>query len=137
MDIDKLQSEAENGSVVSQTILGILYLEGDGVTKNYAKAKLLLESASEKGVPRAMSTLGRIYELGLGVEKNLNEASSLYQASAETGEFLPHIWLARMLNVAGYEEDALYHYEQAASMSGIADCAELEEAKEHVRKANT
>ncbi|MGD2117717.1 MAG: tetratricopeptide repeat protein, partial [Chromatiales bacterium] len=118
MDINILAKEADQGNVVSQTILGIMYLDGLGVEINYIEAKKLLESAADKGAPRALSNLGKIYEHGLGVEKDLEKAADLYQESAFAGEFLAHIWLARLLQKHGYKEDAVEWYRNALKIDG-------------------
>ncbi|MGD2117146.1 MAG: hypothetical protein PVG66_02200, partial [Chromatiales bacterium] len=56
----------------------------------------------------------------------------LYQESAFAGEFLAHIWLARLLQKHGYKEDAVEWYRNALKIDGVSDCEELAEAREYV-----
>jgi TPR repeat protein len=69
MDISKLRQEADAGSVVAQSVLGICYLDGYDVEVNYKKALRLLTAAATRGAPRAKANLARMYVEGLGVKK--------------------------------------------------------------------
>ena len=133
MNIQNLKESADNGSTVSASMLGIFYLNGIEVEQDYDKALLYLSLASKERSPRAMANLGRMYEKGLGVAIDLNRAAELYQDSAELGEFMPHVWLARMLVNAGYHEDALEYYEHALTFKEkVMECDELTEASKYV-----
>jgi TPR repeat protein len=62
-DIDELTREARRGLAPAQTLLGICYLEGTGVARDYAAALKWLSAAAKKGAPRAMFHLARMHEL--------------------------------------------------------------------------
>ena len=79
MNIAELKREAESGSVVSQSVLGICYLYGRDVEVNHQEAFRLLSSAAERGASRAVVNLARMFAEGLGTPKNLPEAIRLYR----------------------------------------------------------
>jgi TPR repeat protein len=51
-------------------LLGLMYLKGEGVPKNYSKAFKRFSQASIGGHRAAQECLGRMYENGLGFPKN-------------------------------------------------------------------
>jgi TPR repeat protein len=134
VNISKLLQEADAGSVVAQSVLGICYLDGINVEVNYKEALRLLTAAARRGAPRAKANLARMYVEGLGVQKDLPEAMRLYEEAANAGEFFAQIELARIfLQGLGVPADpgiALKWYSAAAAAEGkIDDCDELREAK--------
>ncbi|MBE2983209.1 SEL1-like repeat protein, partial [Enterobacter hormaechei] len=64
--ISALEEDASRGDVEAQTSLGIIYLNGDGVEKDYSKAKLWLEKAAGHNNQNALYSLGVIYSFGYG-----------------------------------------------------------------------
>ena len=48
----------------------MIYYDGNGVTRDYAKAYSLYKQAYDKGLKVAASKLGQCYEYGHGVEAN-------------------------------------------------------------------
>jgi len=98
MDVADLKSEAENGSVVAQSILGISYYYGQGdVSQDYKEAAHWLTLAADRGASRALYHLGLIYEQGLEVEIDLGKAFRLHLSAAQRGEVTAYIHVARML----------------------------------------
>jgi TPR repeat protein len=133
MNHEKLELEAKQGSTVAKAILGIAYLDGVGVTPDYARALPLLEDAATHRVPRAMLALGRMHEQGLATARDVPRAKALYQAAAEAGEFLGCVYLARLCRHDADHEQALHWYRQAVAMSAnVADCEEVHEAAKFV-----
>jgi TPR repeat protein len=63
--------------------LGLLYKNGDGVTRDDAQAAHWLEGASEAGNPHAMFLLSYIYREGRGVTQDNIKARHLLEESAE------------------------------------------------------
>ena len=138
MDINQLQAEAEAGSVVAQGLLGISYLYGLDVPRDYAAALRWLTPAVERGAPRPTFHLGRMHEEGWGVPVNYQKAVSLYQQAADCDEWLAYVQLARMYRygrgTSVDQQAALSWYQAAASASEtISPCPELDEALEFVR----
>jgi TPR repeat protein len=137
MDLVKLRQAAENGSVPSQTLLGICFLEGIEVEADFAEAFRLLSLASSRGASRAILNLAKMYANGIGVPQDTSEAIRLYQRAAERGEFLAQVALGRIYaqgsGVARDEQAALKWYSIAAAREAtVVDCDELNEAKAFV-----
>lgn len=76
---------AEMGNSPSQVQMGVFYLKGYGVDKDYSLAKEWFEKAVEQKNDWAFHYLGNIYEQGLGVKQNLELASSYYYQAAING----------------------------------------------------
>jgi TPR repeat protein len=136
-DIEELRKKADAGSVVAQSVLGISYLHGYDVERNYEEAFRWLYAASAEGASRAMVNLGMMYEHGLGTEPNIDVALDLYERGARRGEFLGCIYLARLLaNGASGQVDeasALMWYRRAAEQRDqVMDCDELKEADAYI-----
>ena len=76
---------AEKGNHVGQEILGQLYLNGQGVEKDYAKAISYFRLSAAQNNPWAQNALGSVYESGWGVPSNYDEAARWYLKAAEQG----------------------------------------------------
>lgn len=63
---------AANNHAQSQTNLGICYLYGKGVKKNYERASMLFAFACEQGCVYGEAALAICYYMGYGVTKDLN-----------------------------------------------------------------
>jgi TPR repeat protein len=131
-------AEADPGNVVSQGFLGIMYLQGrHGVPQNYEEAFRLLTKAATQGASRPSVWLGTMYEGGLGIPVDLEKARELYRRGAERGELFGCIFLARLLASGRLgsvdQSGALRWYRAALSLSGVADCVELDEARAYVQ----
>ncbi len=134
VDIGELRKQADEGSCVAQTVLGIFCLEGFEVPCDYVEAFRLLSAAVGRGVPRAATALGRMYAEGLGTKKDLARAIRLYEQAGEHGEFDAQIALGRIYSQGyGIEPDfqaARRWYSAALSQADtVLSCPELDEAK--------
>jgi uncharacterized protein len=79
----KLLGEAcTQGDWFGCTTLGVMYRDGSGVTRDYAKALSLLEPYCPK-VPYACDNVGALYALGWGVPKDEAKAVSLYKLACD------------------------------------------------------
>jgi TPR repeat protein len=96
LDIERLRREAEAGSFVARTALGILYIEGHCVERDYKEAARLLSAPADHGVPRAVSNLARLYAEGWGVPQDVERAFRMHSWAASRGEFFSLVALARM-----------------------------------------
>ncbi len=65
---------AERGDARAQCILGDLYYNGIGVTKDYAESLNWYKKAAEQDDVKAQTNLGFMYKNGVGVKKNSAEA---------------------------------------------------------------
>ena len=65
--------------------LGLNYLNGTGVPKDYAQAKQLFEKAAAAGNADAMDNLGRLYDNGNGVPQDYAQAKQWYEKGVAAG----------------------------------------------------
>ena len=71
--------KAEQGDVVAQTNLGVMYAHGRGVAQNIAEACAWYRKAAEQGYANAQFKLGVMYANGRGVVQNDAEACVWYR----------------------------------------------------------
>ena len=83
--MEQLLSAARAGSATAETVLGLKYLDGNGVATNEAEAARWLERAAKQGQPVAEYRLGTLYERGHGVPANPKLAATWYEAAAKQG----------------------------------------------------
>jgi TPR repeat protein len=76
---------AEQGHVIAQNNLGVMYANGNGVLENDKTAVEWLTLATEQGFAEAQYELGGMYARGEGVPANAQTASKLFTLSAEQG----------------------------------------------------
>lgn len=110
---------ANEGDVLGDYNLALMYQYGKGVAVDDAKAKLLFTGAADKGVADAMNQLGNMYFYGLGEERNEQQALSWYRKAAALGNanalyalgLFSETGVATKLDFA----DALKYYQAAAA----------------------
>ena len=78
-----VQQAALDGHLLAQSMLGQLYMRGEGIEKDYAHALQYLQPAAEQGQSAAISALGEMYENGWGVTENIERAVQLYRQAIE------------------------------------------------------
>ena len=61
----------------AQTILGVMYEDGEGVSQDYAEAIKWYRLDADKGFARGQANLGSMYNAGLGVPQDIAKAMSL------------------------------------------------------------
>lgn len=93
--------------------LGTLYVKGQGVGKNMAKAAELFDRAVQKGHELAAYYLGGMHENGVGVAKNLEHAHGYYEMAAAKGNVQAQVKLGLMLQGSDIPA-AMYWLIQAA-----------------------
>jgi SEL1 protein len=69
-------------AAASAGYLGRMYLRGEGVTKNYATAKLWFDRGAESGDRECFNGLGIIYRDGLGIKPNIKTALTHFTIAA-------------------------------------------------------
>jgi uncharacterized protein len=82
------QPLADHGDARAQFSLGLLYENGDGVPRDYAKARQWYEKAAAQGDAKAQLYLGLQSSFGQGVPMDLVEAYMWYSLAAGNGN--PH-----------------------------------------------
>jgi TPR repeat protein len=76
---------AEQGDAYTQFSLGVMYLEGRGVSQDDKTAAIWFRRAAEQGVVQAQHYLGVMYEHGRGVLQDEKAAVTWYRRAAEQG----------------------------------------------------
>jgi len=77
---------AERGDAEAQDKLGLMYLNGKGVTQNDIEAAKWFRKAAEQGHADAQNELGVMYDNGIGVTQNDIEAAKWFRKAAEQGQ---------------------------------------------------
>jgi len=76
---------ANKGDVAAQNNLGIMFLNGTGVAKDYKEAEKFFRLAVEQGHPDAQYNLGIMLLNGIVSEKNYKEAEKFFRLAVEKG----------------------------------------------------
>lgn len=83
--LDRLTQAANSGNAKAQLLIGLKYLDGDGIAVNETEAAKWLSKAADAGEPVAQLRLAGLYDRGRGVPADAAKAAHLYQASANQG----------------------------------------------------
>ncbi|HVZ70122.1 MAG TPA: TetR family transcriptional regulator [Rhizomicrobium sp.] len=83
--IERLEVLANGGNAKAAVLLGVKYLDGDGLARNDATAAQWLERAAKAGEPVAQYRLGTLYQRGVGVVQDETQALHWYEAAANQG----------------------------------------------------
>jgi hypothetical protein len=83
--LEEFQKAAEQGDVIAQYALGLMYDNGEGVTQDNATAFKWYKKAAEQGYAQAQFTTGWMYANGRGVAKDYLRAGNWYAKAAEQG----------------------------------------------------
>lgn len=114
---------AEQNIAYAQNIFGLMYEEGEGVTKDSFTAFEWYEKAAEQGLLKAKFNLGLCYRYAKGCEKDLAKARTLFEEVAE------HDHARSFYNLSQLTDDAKqkrYYLEQAALNGYRAAYKEIE-----------
>jgi hypothetical protein len=76
---------AQQGEVIAQYNLGLMYYRGNGVAQDYAEAARWYFLAAEQGNANAQFNLGGMYYQGWGVPQNDADAYKWFILAAEQG----------------------------------------------------
>ncbi len=83
--IDIFLPLAETNNALAQEMLGLIYEQGLGVQKDYAKAFKWTQLAAQQGLPDAQNRLGGLHLRGLGVPENRSKAMKWYELASKQG----------------------------------------------------
>ena len=121
------QKAASEGSVDSIALIGDMYYDGRGVTKDCHEALKWLEKAADLGYAEAMSVIAKIYYLGDGVEVDYVRAANLWEKASVNGDSMAKYNLALLyekgLGVELSFERAAQLYKAAAD-DGVVEAQE-------------
>jgi TPR repeat protein len=136
-----LYHRAEAGDTHAMVDLGMRYVYGRGVPKDYPRAVSWLRFAANAGDATAMNNLGVMYANGFGVPKDYQQAVSRYRKAAEAGYVPAMANLGSMYEKGnGFAKDsqqAVRWYQRAAqagSISAMYDLGAMYESGEGVGK---
>jgi TPR repeat protein len=112
--LEILRPLAQQGDPEAQYAMGILYVYGRGVQKDYAEAAKWYRKAAENGYAAAQHKLGLLYFGGLGVPKDFAEAFRWFSSAAEQGDAAAQDSLASMYHLRNDNAKAVKLYQLAA-----------------------
>ncbi len=95
-DFDATKKLAEQGYILAQFSLGLMYANGEGVPQNDKEAVKWFTKAAEQGEATAQFNLGLMYAKGQGVPQNDKEAVKWYTKAAEQGHAMAQFNLGLM-----------------------------------------
>jgi TPR repeat protein len=96
-DVKRYRLDAESGDADAQSMLGYMYLTGEGsVLQDYTLALSWFSKAAEQGNWFAQYKLGEMYYYGVGVNQNYAEALKWYRKSAAQGILKAEFSVANM-----------------------------------------
>ncbi|OHW62278.1 putative beta-lactamase HcpC precursor [Andreesenia angusta] len=84
-DIEYCKNMAKQGDLEAQSILGTAYYLGNGVEKDFKKARYWFMKAAKQGSEDAQGLLGTIYYYGQGTEKDYDSALYWLEKAANQG----------------------------------------------------
>lgn len=105
---------AANEHPSSMNNLGYLYLKGNGISKDYKKARQYFRAAADLGDVSAIMNLGYLYANGLGLPKSYSKAEALYRVALNKG----HPQAKKALTALGKEKKV--EEEQFRDLSNLA-----------------
>lgn len=82
---ERLTANAKSGDAKAETVLGLKYVDGDGIALNEAEGANWLQRAAQQGEAVAQYRLGTLYERGRGVAADPKLAAAWYAAAAKLG----------------------------------------------------
>ncbi len=82
---DELHAAVASGDNKALFEIGDRYMDGRGLTNDYAKAAEWYRLAAERGFAPAQYRIGNFYEKGLGVERDAVKAKHWYELAANQG----------------------------------------------------
>ncbi|MFZ6845350.1 tetratricopeptide repeat protein [Undibacterium sp. RuTC16W] len=117
-DLGALTKLANQGDVLAQTRLGVMYFHGENVEQDYQQALQWFQKAADKGHAGAQTNLGLMYSNALGLPQDSQKAAYWYQKAAAQGYSVAYLNLGVLYSMGeGVRQDlkqALISYKKAA-----------------------
>ncbi|MBF0620493.1 MAG: sel1 repeat family protein [Magnetococcales bacterium] len=134
--LEAIHSLANDGNPKAQHNLGAMYLNGQGVDPDPAKAVHWFKLAAKQGITHAQHNLGTLYLKGIGVEQDAKEAVRWFKMAAKQGDPRSQHTLGSLyFEGTGVEADLIqsYHWISRA-IDGAPDAfkIQLEEMRQFV-----
>jgi TPR repeat protein len=133
--VDLYRYAAQQGDLDARMRLGLMFHEGDGVTRDPAQAAHWFQMAASEELPAGQAALGYLHEQGSGVEQDFSQALDWYRAAAERN----HAWAQYRLGlmyrdgrgVPRDNEKAVGLFREAAEHGDVAGLFHLGEMYEN------
>ncbi len=131
--LSEFRIAADQDDPFAQNLLGLMYVQGLGVQRNYQLALDWFSKAQVLGLPDAMANLAKMYADGLGVTKNDATALRYYRDAALSGfrpalSLMVKIYEKGGLGVAPDAEKALFWRARLHGAMGKSDQVRSEAA---------
>jgi TPR repeat protein len=120
-----IKQDASDGDDEAQLILGLMYLDGEGVKKNINEALKWLTKSAEKGNVNAQLLLGKLYFDGVGVNVKKKDAKAFewFCKAAEQGDVNAQLIVGHLLyegkGVTKNANEAFKWFEEAAEQNEV------------------
>jgi hypothetical protein len=85
LTFNETKEKAEKGDAEAQYILGSMYVVGETVKQDFAKAKTWFKKAGNQGYAKAQFALWSLYDYGWGVKQNFAKAKAWFEKAANQG----------------------------------------------------
>lgn len=95
--IVELRPLADGGDAEALFLLGNMYNDGNGVTRDHRRAMELFQASAGREYPAAMVSIATMYATGLGVERSWKETVDWYSRAARLGSQTGQFFLALFL----------------------------------------
>jgi hypothetical protein len=120
------QPLADQGDAAAQNKIGEMYMNGQGVTQDYAEAMNWYRKAADQGDADAQLNIGRMYESGEGVMQDYKQAAEWFRKAADQGDADAQRALGGMYEMGqGVTQDNVQAY-MWYSIVGVEDRDRLE-----------
>ena len=122
--LSRLMVKAKTGNAKAELLLGIKYLDGDGVTASDSEAVSWFRRAADHGNALAQYRLGTMYERGRGLTADPKQAHAWYAEAARRGNRKAmHNLAVSFAQGAGVEKNFAQaaHWFTAAATLGLLD----------------
>lgn len=100
---EKMMPIAEKGHAKAQMVVGVMYLEGQGVNKNVEEGKKWMEMSAQQGLPAAQMLMGRLYVTEPKF-KNMTKAESWLDKAAKNGDWYGYLMMGEFYLTGEYVE---------------------------------
>ncbi len=116
---DDLIYQAEQGNIKVLIDLGDMYLDGEGVPRDFKAAFLLLSLAADQGSSYAQAKIGQMYAQGKYVPKDFVRAYKWFNVAARSDDYPINSVVVHDLRGSGVvdvskEMDLIVHYNTKA-----------------------
>ncbi|MFV0321489.1 MAG: tetratricopeptide repeat protein [Alphaproteobacteria bacterium] len=133
--VKTMQSLADGGYAPAQYNMGVMYLTGNGVSKNQSQGVKYLRKAADRGHTKAASTIGAMYLQGQGVTRNAGQARRYLTKAAQKGDAQSMLYLSLMYNRGdGVKQDKAQAYQWLLSLPSSQNSAQLRSNQENLAK---